>query len=153
MRVSAKLRKFVQGFEALRLSAYDDGTGVWTVGWGHTGVDVVPGMTITEAQAKKYFNGDMAVAETAVGMNVDVPLSQSQFDALCSFVYNVGSGAFRSSTLLRKLNAGEHSAVPFEMQRWIHGGGRVMAGLVRRRAEEAAMFTGVFSQSPAPREP
>lgn len=153
----ASLDKIKQ-WEGLRLTAYKDSVGVWTIGYGHTGADVKPGMTITNARADELLRGDLRTAERAVDSSVTVPLSDNQFGALVSFVFNVGSGAFKGSTLLKKLNAGDYDAVPAELARWnkgtvggsISGGGKkvVIPGLVNRRAAEIGLWaTGAFVSS------
>jgi lysozyme len=112
---------FIKQFEGLRLTAYNDGTGVMTIGYGHTG-DVKAGETITQAQADAYFSEDVKWAVDTVNSAVRVKLQQNQFDALVSFTYNVGEGAFRSSSLLKKLNEGNYKSVPTQLNRWIYAG-------------------------------
>ena len=147
----ASLDKIKQ-WEGLRLTAYTDSVGVWTIGYGHTGADVKPGMTITNERADELLRGDLRTAERAVDSSVTVPLSDNQFGALVSFVFNVGSGAFKGSTLLKKLNAGDYDSVPAELARWNKGtiGGKkvVIPGLVNRRAAEIGLWaTGAFVSS------
>lgn len=144
----------VKRWEGLRLEAYLDSAAVWTIGYGHTG-EVRPGQTITEAEAERLLRADLATAEAAVVRLVTVPLTDGQFGALVSFVFNVGQGAFAGSTLLRRLNAGEYDAVPGELARWNRAGGRVLQGLANRRAAEAGLWArGAFVSSntvePAP---
>lgn len=129
----------IQRWEGLRLTAYQDVAGVWTIGYGHTR-DVRPGQTITEAEATALLRADLAEAEAAVTRLVKVPLTDGQFAALVSFVFNVGQGAFGSSTLLRRLNSGDYDAVPGELARWSRAGGRVVQGLANRRAAEAGLW-------------
>ncbi len=127
-------------FEGLRLQPYKDAAGLWTIGYGHL---VKPGEwwdSITEAQAAQLLADDAGTAEDAVNSLVKVPLTQPQFDALVSFVYNVGVGAFRRSTLLRLLNAGDYAGAAGQFPLWRKAGGQVVAGLVNRRAAEVAMF-------------
>lgn len=130
----------IKKWEALRLEAYlptkDD---VWTIGWGHT-AGVYQGMKITEAQAQKFFEDDVAWATDAVNKLVKVELSQNQFDALVSFVFNIGLGAFSKSTMLRKLNAGDYEGAASEFPRWNKQAGKVLKGLVNRRQEEMEYF-------------
>lgn len=131
----------VKECEGLRLHAYPDpGTGgePWTIGYGHT-KGVKPGDRITEQQALWYLRDDIADAERCVSEKVLATLTQNRFDALCSFVYNVGCGAFSKSTLLRKLNAGDPTASD-EFGRWVKAGGKTLPGLVRRRALERDLF-------------
>lgn len=129
----------IKGFEGLRLSAYQDSAGVWTIGYGHTG-NVRPGDRITQAQAEALLQKDTAWAQQAVRDQVKVPLSQGQFDALTSFTFNLGAGALEKSTLLKKLNAGDYAGAQAEFGKWVHAGGQVLQGLVRRRAAEADLF-------------
>jgi len=129
----------IKSFEGCKLTAYQDSAGVWTIGYGHTS-GVKAGMKITEAQAEAYLKGDLVTAENAVNGKVTYRIKQNQFDALVSFTYNVGSGNFGSSTLLKKLNQGDITGAANEFDKWNKAGGKVLAGLVRRRAAEKAMF-------------
>lgn len=135
-------------FEGCRLSAYQDQAGVWTIGYGHTGPDVVPGMTITSDQAQSLLMGDISGAAACVNRVVNVPLAQPEFDALVDFVFNLGPGAFEGSTMLRLLNSGDFTAAAAEFQKWDHAGGKVVAGLLRRREAEEAMFDTDDNSSP-----
>lgn len=132
--------KIIRDFEQLRLTAYlptpDD---VWTIGWGHTRT-AKPGMVITRAQAEKLLESDCFDAENAVSRNVLVPLNPNQYDALVSFVFNIGRDAFRTSTLRQLLNAGEYAAAARQFSRWKYQKGKPLAGLVRRRAAERELF-------------
>jgi lysozyme len=128
-------------FEGLRLTAYQDVAGIWTIGFGHTG-DVHPGQTITEAQADTLLLSDMAVAIAEVNRLVEVPLTQGQFDALCDFTFNEGVEHITKSTLLRLLNEGDYTAAAQQFSVWVYAGDKVQPGLVRRRAVEQAMFNG-----------
>ncbi|ABN42257.1 gp53 [Sodalis phage phiSG1] len=139
MQISEQGQRLIQDFEACRLEAYPCSARVWTIGYGHTG-SVKPGDQITVAQAEAWLAEDIAAAEKAVNTLVTVPLSQGQFDALCSFVFNVGRPAFASSTLLKKLNAGEVAGAADEFLRWVHAGPKALKGLKRRRTEERALF-------------
>lgn len=138
--LSQKGVDLIKEFEGLRLKAYRDPVGVWTIGYGHTGGDVKPGQVISQARAEQLLKGDTGWAQDAVRRSVKVPLSQGQFDALTSFTYNLGGGALASSTLVKKLNARDYAGAQKEFGRWVHAGGEVLAGLVRRRAAEAKMF-------------
>ncbi len=132
------------GFEGKRLTAYDDGVGVWTIGFGTTvypnGMKVKKGDTCTEAQAKAYMAHDLKKFETAVNNAVTVPLSQNQFDALVSLAYNIGTNAFSKSTLMKKLNANDIRGAADQFDVWVNAGGKRMQGLVNRRAKEKALF-------------
>ena len=131
----------IKSFEGLRLKAYQDAVGVWTIGYGTTR-GVKPGQQITEAQAESLIKTDLARFERDVSQAVRVPINDNQFAALVSFTYNVGSGAMRSSTLLRKLNRRDIRGASNEFPRWNRAGGRVLAGLTRRRNAEKALFLG-----------
>ncbi len=133
-------------FEGLRLSAYDDGIGVWSIGYGTTryphGLSVQKGDTCTLEQAKVYMQHYLKIFERAVNGAVKVPLTQNQFDALVSLSYNIGAGAFKKSTLLKKLNSGDYKGAANQFDVWVNAGGKRLAGLVRRRAIEKKLFLG-----------
>ncbi len=139
MTISQAGIDFIKGYEALRLQAYDDGVGVWTIGYGHTR-GVKKGDKITAAQAEQYFRDDLGPFEKAINDAVTVPLQQAQYDALVSFTFNVGAGTFKSSTLLRLLNEGDYIGAANEFLKWDKAGGKVMAGLTRRRKDEYNRF-------------
>lgn len=130
----------VEGSEGVRLAAYRDTVGIWTIGYGHTGPDVHPGQTITQADAEELLRRDVRVAALGVKACVSVQLSQHQFDALVDFTFNLGIEKLRTSTLLRLLNAGDYVAADAEFRKWDHAGGKVLPGLTKRRATEAALF-------------
>ncbi|MGR3976703.1 lysozyme [Acinetobacter sp. 1207_04] len=142
--VSASGITLICSFEGLKLKAYDDGVGVWTIGFGTTiypnGTKVKKGDTCTEAQAKAYMAQDLKKFEFAVNSGVTVPINQNQFDALISLTYNIGTGAFKESTLLKKLNLGDYKAAATQFAVWNKGGGMVMQGLVNRRTIERKLF-------------
>lgn len=131
-------------FEGLRLDAYDDGVGVWTIGWGATvypnGQKVKKGDKITLDQAKQYKAHDLAKFEKAVNDAVKVSLNQNQFNALVSLAYNIGVSAFTNSTLLKRLNEGGYGAAADQFLVWINAGGKRMQGLVNRRNKEREVF-------------
>lgn len=129
----------IKHFEGFYSDAYLCPAGVWTIGYGHTrGVE--QGQTVTREEAEALLHEDLAQAQTAVDRYITVPLTQNQFAALVSFTFNLGAGSLQTSTLRRKLNAKEYDAVPSELARWVKGGGRTLAGLVRRRAAEGDLF-------------
>ena len=135
-------RKLIQNWEGLRLKAYLCPAGVLTIGFGHTGRDVKPGMTITRERAEQLFDNDVKWAVQAVNAAVKTPINQREFDALVSFCFNVGAGNFRGSTLLRYLNAGKKAEAAKQFDRWVFGANkRKLAGLVNRRKAERTMFT------------
>jgi len=139
MQTSQRGIDLIKRFEGLRLTAYDDGVGIPTIGYGHT-AGVKPGLTITADQAVQFLREDLHSAERDIDRLVTVHLCQHQFDALASLVFNIGGTAFRDSTLLRKLNAGDYAGAAVQFDRWVHGGGKILPGLVKRRAAERAMF-------------
>jgi lysozyme len=130
----------VKEFEGCRLVAYRCPAGVWTIGWGHTGPEVRKGLTITQEQADELLEQDLGSVLSGVDRLVTVDLSVGQTAALVSFAYNVGLGALKHSTLLRLLNAGAKEAAAAELAKWTRAAGRVLPGLVRRRAAEMEMF-------------
>ncbi len=142
MEISLAGLAHLKQFEGLRLQPYKDVAGLWTIGYGHL---LKPGEwwdSITEEFATRLLADDVGKAEDTVNSLVKVPLSQPQFDALVSFVYNVGPGAFRRSTLLRLLNAGDYAGAAAQLPLWRKAGGKIVQGLVNRRAQEVAMFNG-----------
>jgi lysozyme len=129
--------------EGCRLQAYPDpGTGAdpWTIGYGHTGADVHPGLTIDHAQAEELLRHDMRKAEGDVKRFVEVALTQHQYDALVDFAFNCGGGNLQHSTLLRLVNAGDFAAASAHFSDWVKGGGHVLPGLVKRRHAETVLF-------------
>ena len=143
MKTSNSGINLIRSFEDLRLKAYDDGVGVWTIGYGTTainGVAVKKGDTCTAEQAKSYMAQDLKKFESSINTSVKVPLNQNQFDALVSLTYNIGIGAFKSSTLLKKLNAKDYKGAAEQFPRWNRGGGRVLNGLIKRRKIEMELF-------------
>src|SRR3990167_2248569 len=142
MRLSDDGLELIKSHEGLRLEAYPDpGSGgePWTVGYGHTG-DVKEGDEIDEAEASRLLREDVASAEQCVERHVDVALEQYEFDALVSFVFNVGCGNFSASTMLKLINAGNKRAAAAQFGRWNKAAGKTMAGLVRRRQAEKEVF-------------
>ena len=131
-----------RSFEGLRLAAYQDSAGVWTIGFGHTGPEVHPGQRITEPEAERLLREDMAAAVDCVRRAVRTKLTQGQFDALVDLCFNAGRGNFLGSALLRWVNRGEFAAAAEQFGLWVHAGGSVVPGLARRRAAETALFFG-----------
>ena len=144
MSVSNKGVDLICEFEGKRLVAYYDGVGIWTIGFGTikypNGVRVNKGDTCTLDQAKEYMHHDLIEFEHTVNSSVKVPLNQNQFDALVSLAYNIGSSAFKSSTLVKKLNAGDYQGAADQFNVWINAGGKRMQGLVNRRDREKLLF-------------
>ncbi len=157
MRLSDAGIALLREFEGLRLQAYRDSAGVWTIGYGSTfyadGDKVRPGDEITAERAESLLRETLRTYESAIDRLVTVPLSQSQFDALTALVYNIGVGAFEKSTLLKRLNEGQYAKAANEFLRWIHAGGQPLAGLRRRRERERALFLSVDLVDHANRTP
>jgi lysozyme len=139
-----------QQFEGLRLTAYQDQVGVWTIGYGHTGKDVHPNLTITQEQANNLLMQDVASAVAAVNRLVTVGFYQNGFDALVDFAFNLGNSALGGSTLLRKLNAADFAGAAAEFPNWCKAGGKTVAGLLRRRQAEQQLFQQGMPQAAAP---
>jgi lysozyme len=147
MSVSPHGAELIRAYELLRLKAYLDKAGVPTIGWGHTGSDVThahvtSGRTITEEEAEALFHADVAVREIGVRKFVHVPLTQGQFDALVSLVFNIGLGNFAGSTLLERLNAHDLRGVARQFPRWCHVKGKYDEDLAERRGSELYTFCG-----------
>lgn len=141
-RTDAAGLAIIQHFEGFAAMPYRCPAGYWTVGFGHLiqpGEDFSHG--ISRAQAERLLLADVAVAERAVWRLITVPLNSNQFSALVSWTFNLGGGALQRSTLRRRLNRGDYDGTPAQMLRWNKAGGRVLAGLTRRRQAEAALFT------------
>jgi lysozyme len=134
------LDNLLKKFEGCKLKAYRCPAGICTIGYGHTSAAGSPlvndGMVITQKDAEDILRADLVKYEKAVADLVKVDLSQNQFDVLVDFAYNAGVGNLKSSTLLKKVNAGNLDAVPDELMKWTKGGGKVLTGLVRRRQAE-----------------
>jgi lysozyme len=146
--------RFIAAHEGLRLQMYNDAANHCTIGVGHL-IHLGPCdgrasegpflQGISQVQAEELLKQDAQAKVEAVRSLVTVALNQAQFDALVSFVFNVGRGNFARSDLLAQLNQGNYEAVPSELKRWNKAGGKVLPGLVRRREEEAKLFTaGVY---------
>jgi lysozyme len=127
--------------EGCKLAAYQDTGGIWTIGYGHTGIDIKAGVVVSQSQADRLLLEDVAKAESAVDRLVHVPLTPGQRDALTAFTFNLGAGALQGSTLLRLLNAGSYDEVPNQLRRWTHDGGHEVRGLVNRREAEIALWS------------
>ncbi|EPY02700.1 lysozyme [Magnetospirillum fulvum] len=133
-------KDIIRQCEGLRLKAYLCPAGKLTIGYGHTGPDVKTGMTITEEDANTLLSRDLVAAEKAIVGAVSVTITDNQFSALVSFVFNLGAGNFYGSTLLKKLNANDIFGAADEFLRWNKVNGQVLAGLTRRREAERTLF-------------
>lgn len=140
MKTGQKGIKLIKDFETFQAKAYVCPAGVLTIGYGHTGSDVTEGTYISEAEADRLLRADLSTAEKAVN-KVKAPLNQNQFDALVSFTFNCGIGAFSRSTLKKVVEANPADPeVASQLKRWNKAGGRVLNGLVRRREAEAKLY-------------
>ncbi|WP_431635431.1 lysozyme [Enterobacter ludwigii] len=144
MQTSDKGIALIKQFEGCKLTAYQDSVGVWTIGYGWTqpvdGKPIRAGMTIKQETAERLLKTGLVSYEGDVSRLVKVGLTQEQFDALVSFMYNLGTRSLSTSTLLRKLNAGDYAGAADEFLRWNKAGGKVLNGLTRRREAERALF-------------
>jgi lysozyme len=144
----------IRHFEGFRAEAYRCPAGVWTIGYGHTAEAgppaVKPGMRMSEAEARAVLARDVDAFASAVRAGLTREVSPRQFSALVSFAFNVGTGAFARSSVLKAVNEGRLDAVPGRLKLWVKARGRVLPGLVRRRAAEAAMFAAAPAAAPPP---
>lgn len=146
MHVSDEGFELIKHFEGCELKAYKCAAGVWTIGYGHTKDVQENDVWSKEKSDFMLFRELEEEYEQHINSLVQVPINQCQFDALCSWVYNLGPANLKSSTLLKKLNAGEYEDIPHQIKRWnkatVDGKRKVLAGLTRRREAEALMFEG-----------
>lgn len=140
LNCSPKGRVLIAKYVGLRLTAYQDLVGVWTIGYGHTGPDVKSGLTITLQQADNLLAEDLSKIAQKVDTLVTVPLNQNQFDALVSFCNQLGMGELQKSTLLRLLNAGNYQGAADQFPRFDRAGGKSVPGLAARRNAERELF-------------
>lgn len=150
MKISQDGLDIIKHYEQCKLTSYKCPAGIWTIGWGHTGPDVKPGMTISQSRADELLAYDVSDFEVDVKKLVKTFITQCQYDALVSFAFNVGSDidadsiaeGLGDSTLLRKLNAGDFNGAADEFLKWNKAGGQKLRGLTRRRHTERARFKG-----------
>ncbi len=156
MQMSANGLELLKQWESFELKVYKDSAGLPTIGVGHlitkveqasgniviAGVPVPYAIGLTDQQVVDLLGQDVQPAEQAINNGVKVALDQNQFDALVSFTFNTGTGAFSSSTLLKVLNQGEYDQVPDQLRRWNKAGGKVVQGLVNRRENEVKLWNG-----------
>lgn len=150
LKTSGRMKRYIKSFEALRLKAYLDSAGVWTIGWGTTvypnGVKVLRWDICTKQQAQEYFDFDISNFEEVINQSVNRYINQNQFDALMSFVYNLGETKFRNSTLLKLLNQGNYNGASKQLPRWNKyrnpktGKLEPLRGLTIRRKKEKEIF-------------
>jgi len=140
MKTGTKGIELIKHFEGCELEAYKCAAGVWTIGYGHI-KGVTSDSVITQEQAEQMLVEELNEYEGYINNMVTTPLSQNQFDALVSWVYNLGGGNLKASTLLKVVNSGEFDGVPAQIMRWNKAGGKVLEGLTRRRQAEADLFS------------
>ena len=139
-RISAAGLEHIKHFEGLRLSSYFCSSNVCTIGWGHTGSDVKPGMVITKERAEELLRQDLDKAERAVAELVKVHLTDGQHAAVVDLCFNIGRDAFARSTLLKLLNKRQFTQAGDQLMRWVHSGSAVVSGLQRRRLAARNMW-------------
>jgi len=144
MKMTEEGLALIRRFEGFRSAAYRCPAGVWTIGYGHTSQAgpprVTAGMVISEAEARRILAADAEGFAKHVRAALTREISQPQFSALVSFAFNVGASAFLRSSVLKAVNAGRFDEVPALLGRWVRADGRVLDGLVRRRAAEGELF-------------
>ncbi len=146
MKTSQRGIDLIKNFESLQLRVYVDPVGIPTIGYGHTNGVTMATRPIVVSQADRFLAEDIEEYEAGVTAAVKVPLNQNQFDALVSFSFNLGIGSLQRSTLLKHLNAGKLAQAVAEFPRWNMAGGKALAGLTRRRAAEARLFSKPITQ-------
>ena len=139
MNYSKSGLQLTEQFEGVRLAAYQDQGGRWTLGYGHT-AGVQEGDTCTQAQAEAWLAEDVSWAVQTVNLYVKIALTQGEFDALTDWVFNLGSGSFEHSELLQLVNQRNFETAAADFEKWDMAGGQVVAGLLRRRQAEEAEF-------------
>ena len=144
MKLSENGYKFISTWEGIKTKAYQDSVGIWTVGIGFIQIDgkkVTKDTTLTLDQIKTEFTKQIIKYEDAVNSNVTSKITQNQFDALVSFCFNLGAGALKTSTLLKKVNVEPNdTSITGEFMKWVKAGGKVIQGLVKRREAEAKLY-------------
>jgi len=144
MTVNDATIDLIKGFESLRTRAYQDTGGVWTIGYGHTSAagnpKVFRGMVVSPESALRILYDDVSKFATGVEQLVTVTLNENQFGALVSFAFNVGLGAFKGSSVLKRVNSRQFAEVPARLNLWVKDNGKVLKGLVRRRKAEGVLF-------------
>lgn len=144
MRVNEAGLALIRAYEGFRAKAYRCPAGILTIGYGHTSMagppDVRVGMTVSKKQAEDILAADVAIFASEISRFIKADLNDNQFAALVSFSYNVGVGAFRSSSVLAAVNRSDFDSVPRRLNLWVKAGGRVLPGLVKRRASEGQLF-------------
>ena len=145
MKISEKGIEFIIKEEGEVLTAYICPAKVWTIGVGHTGKDIKKGMKITKEESREFLKIDIKRFEDIVNKSIRLPLKQYEFDALLSFAFNVGEGAFSKSTLVRKINTKAPIVeIEKEFRKWVYAGGKILPGLKARREREIKLYKGEY---------
>ncbi len=141
MKVSKNAINLIKKYEGCRFEAYKCPAGIWTIGYGHT-INVKKGDVINELQAETFLAIDLQKLEIFLNVFVVIncDLTQNEFDALISFIFNIGTDAFKNSTLYKKLLAHDKKGASDEFDKWIYAGKQKLAGLIKRRADEKLLF-------------
>jgi lysozyme len=140
VKASKEAVDLIKQWEGCSLDSYQDAKGKWAVGYGQNGQHIGPGMRILQSEADQWLANHVAELQEQMTKLITVPITQKQFDALVSLVYNIGIGAFANSTLLKKLNTQHYDAAGMEILRWTHSHGVELEGLVRRRSAEYRLY-------------
>lgn len=140
MQVSERGLALIKHFEGFRAAPYQCQAGVWTIGYGHTKGVKKETLLVTESEANTLLAADLSATERSIARLVYKPLTQPQFDALCSFTFNLGGGALQRSSLRMALNRGDYESAANQFLRWTWAGGVKRAGLLHRRKAERALF-------------
>lgn len=141
--INAKGLALIKSFEGLRLDSYRCPAGIATIGYGHTGPDVRIPMTITEERAEELLSGDLRRFRIGVDVMLEgIPTTDDQFSAMVSLAYNIGLGAFATSTLLKRHKGKNYTGAANAFLMWVKAGGRTLPGLVRRREAERKLYLG-----------
>jgi len=142
MKASSKAENLIKSFEQCRLKAYKDAVGIWTIGWGTTGPGVQEGLIITQNTADYMLKAHIEDISLDLTDIFGKKLEQNEFDAIVCLIYNIGMGAFKKSTMCKLLLDGKSAKAAGEFEKWVHAGGKVLPGLVKRREAEKDLFLG-----------
>lgn len=148
MKISPKGIELIERYEGFSATPYICPAGKLTIGYGHLIRNGEAFKTVSQKQAEILLQKDLIIASMAVARNILVPLTQSQFDALIDFTFNLGGGRLQSSTLRQKLNRRDYTGAAEEFKKWVWGGGKKLPGLIRRRADEKALFLSEVENAP-----
>jgi lysozyme len=140
--IGSDILLLIKKFEGFRSKAYKCAGGYLTIGYGHLTND--EHKEINEIEAEILLKQDLQIAVKAINRLVNVELKQNQCDALLSFIFNVGSGAFQRSVMRQKINRDEHELVPEEFMKWVWAGGKKQAGLIKRRLLESNIYSNIY---------